>query len=53
MNESWEEVAEAKMPTWYYVALHPEARLSPADQSVLREWSGSAAAKEERESHDD
>jgi Haem-binding domain len=42
MKESWEEVAEGKMPTWYYVALHPEARLSTSDQSVLRAWSGPA-----------
>ena len=25
------------MPTWYYVALHPEARFSANDQSVLRD----------------
>ena len=53
MKESWEEVAEGKMPTWYYVALHPEARLSANDQSVLRGWSGSAAGREEGENHDD
>src|SRR5450759_4033442 len=39
VRESWEEIAEGKMPTWFYLALHPEARLSPADQSVLRAWS--------------
>ena len=53
MKESWEEVAEGKMPTWYYVALHPEARLSAKDQSVLRAWSGSAAAGEKGEDDDD
>ena len=53
MNESWEEVAEAKMPTWYYVALHPEARLSPADQSVLRAWSASAGPDQEAEGQGD
>ena len=57
MNESWEEVAEGKMPTWYYVVLHPDARLSASDQSVLRAWSGSAAGgegrKEEGEGEDD
>ena len=53
MKESWEEVAEGKMPTWYYVALHPEARLSANDQSVLRGWSGSAAGREEGENDDD
>lgn len=53
LKESWEEVAEGKMPTWYYVALHPEARLSGNDQSVLRAWSGSAAGREEGENNDD
>jgi hypothetical protein len=53
MKESWEEVAEGKMPTWYYVALHPEARLSANDQSVLRAWSGSPAGGEEGENDGD
>jgi hypothetical protein len=53
MKESWEEVAEGKMPTWYYVALHPEARLSANDQSVLRAWSGSVAGREEGGNNDD
>ena len=53
IKESWEEIAEGKMPTWYYVALHPEARLSANDQSVLRAWSGSLAGKEEGENDDD
>ena len=53
IKESWEEVAEGKMPTWYYVALHPEARLSAADKSVLRTWSGSAAGAEEGDKDDD
>ena len=48
MKESWEEVAEGKMPTWYYVALHPEARLSPNDRLVLRAWAGSAAGQEKK-----
>jgi Haem-binding domain len=53
VRESWKEVAEGEMPTWYYLAVHPEARLSPADQSVLRTWSVSAGAHEEPEHHGD
>lgn len=53
IKESWEVVAEGKMPTWYYVALHPEARLSANDKSVLRTWSGSPADRKEREDDDD
>jgi heme-binding protein len=52
VKESWDEITEGKMPTWYYVAVHPEARLSANDQSVLRAWSGSAAAGKEGENHD-
>jgi Haem-binding domain len=52
IKESWEEIAEGKMPTWYYVALHPEARLSASDKSVLRTWSGSPADREARETDD-
>ena len=53
MKESWEGVVEGKMPTWYYVALHPAARLSANDRSLLRAWSGSPAGKKEGENHDD
>ena len=53
LKESWEEIAEGKMPTWYYVALHPEARLSTNDQSLLRAWTGSPAASEKGENDDD
>ena len=52
MRESWKEVAEGEMPTWFYVVLHPEAKLSPADKSVLQTWSASAAPAEAREHHD-
>ena len=53
LKESWEEIAEGKMPTWYYVVIHPEAKLSANDQSVLRAWTGSATAGEKSEDNDD
>jgi len=53
IHESWKEVAEGEMPTWLYLALHPEARLSSADQSVLRAWSASAGPDQEAERNDD
>jgi hypothetical protein len=53
MKESWEEVSEGTMPPWYYVALHPEARLSANDKSVLRAWAGSFAGGKEDEKDDD
>jgi len=51
--ESWEEVAESKMPTGYYVALHPDARLSADDKSVLHEWARSAGGEAKAEEHGD
>lgn len=38
IEEVWEEVEEGEMPLWYYLPLHPDAALSAADQSLLREW---------------
>ena len=48
VEEVWEEVEEGEMPLWFYVPLHPEARLSPTDLALLREWTraeGSLAAR--------
>ncbi len=38
-------VAKGHMPPWFYVALHPEARLSENDRNVLREWAALAIAR--------
>ena len=38
LEEAWEEVEEGEMPLWFYVPLHPEARLSDEDKAVLRAW---------------
>ncbi len=32
------EVEEGRMPRWYYLPLHPEARLSEQDKAILRTW---------------
>jgi len=32
------EVEEGRMPLWYYLPLHPEARLSEQDKAILRTW---------------
>lgn len=40
VRESWEEVAEGGMPPWFYVPLHPEARLSDRDRQILQAWAG-------------
>lgn len=38
LQESWEEVEDGEMPPWFYLPLHPEARLSDVDRALLREW---------------
>lgn len=49
LHESWEEVEEGEMPLWFYLPLHPEARLSPQDLSVLKAWSQSMGGAVSRE----
>jgi hypothetical protein len=31
-------VDEDKMPLWFYLPLHPDARLTAADREVLQRW---------------
>jgi hypothetical protein len=38
IKEIWEEVQEGEMPPWFYLPLHPDARLSDSDRSMLRAW---------------
>ena len=38
LEEAAEEVDEGHMPLWYYVLLHPEARLSDAERDLLLSW---------------
>lgn len=40
MEEIWEEVDEGEMPLWFYLPLHPEARISASDRAILARWSG-------------
>lgn len=38
-EEIWEEVEEGHMPLWYYVIMHPEAKLSAEDKEIIKKWS--------------
>lgn len=38
LKESWEEVEEGKMPLWFYLPVHRDARLSAEDRALLRQW---------------
>jgi len=35
-----EEIEEGEMPPWFYLPLHPEARVDAQALDTLREWSG-------------
>jgi len=50
MEEIWEEVQEGEMPLWFYLPMHPEARISATDRAVLERWSDSRRSEP---SHDD
>ncbi len=41
-GEIAESIAEGDMPPWYYVPMHPDARLSATDRSLLNAWAGPA-----------
>jgi len=38
LKESWKEVAESEMPPRFYLPIHRDARLSPKDRALLRQW---------------
>jgi cytochrome c551/c552 len=44
LKETAEEVSEGEMPPWYYVLLHPEARLDDAERTRLLAWTADAGA---------
>lgn len=53
IKEIWEEVEEGEMPPWFYLPLHPEARLSDQDRGVLRDWAaGVPSVPEEGNDHE-
>jgi hypothetical protein len=45
LKESAEEVAEGEMPPWFYVLVHRDAALSPADVERLRAWTAEERSK--------
>lgn len=38
-SDVWEQVGQGDMPPWFYIPLHPPAKLSDADKAVLKAWS--------------
>jgi hypothetical protein len=37
-------MATKEMPSWYYVIIHPEARLADKDRQALVTWAGQGTA---------
>lgn len=44
-KEIGESVAEGEMPPWYYLAMHPEARISDVDKRAIEQWAGPSGAE--------
>jgi hypothetical protein len=38
LKEITEQVEQNKMPQWYYVLVHPEAKLSAGDKEMIVRW---------------
>src|SRR5215831_1057100 len=38
LHDTLEQVTQGDMPLWYYLPLHPSARLSDDDKAVLKAW---------------
>ncbi len=38
LKEAREQIEKGKMPLWYYVIIHPEAKLSSRDQELILKW---------------
>jgi Haem-binding domain len=43
-KEIVDQVEQEKMPQWYYVLLHSDAKLSPADKVTIVNWAKQALA---------
>ena len=49
---AWDEIEDGEMPPWFYLPLHPSARLDDKEKALLKEWmlkkkpSAAAEAKE-------
>ena len=50
LAEVVDEVGEGEMPPWFFLPLHPEAKLTPEEQQVIVRWakagSGDGAGKD-------
>jgi hypothetical protein len=40
----WKEVSSGDMPPWFYLPLHPAAKVSDSDKAILKAWSDAGPA---------
>jgi len=51
LEEIAEVVEEGEMPPWFYLPLHPKARLSQPDVAAIHAWTGEAPPADGAHSH--
>jgi len=37
-ENAWDQIEEGEMPPWFYLPLHPSARLSDSEKATLKSW---------------
>lgn len=42
-NGCWRQVQEGDMPLWFYLPLHPPAKLSDADKELIHQWAATGS----------
>jgi len=45
-DECWDEIESGEMPLWFYLPLHPEAKLNDEDIATLKRWWGEEIEEE-------
>jgi hypothetical protein len=38
MENSWDEIEAGEMPPWFYIPMHPKAKLSDKEKETLKGW---------------
>jgi hypothetical protein len=51
LEEIEEVLEEGEMPPWFYLPLHPSARLSEADLATVRTWTGASGQRRDEREH--
>ena len=37
-ENSWDEIEEGEMPPWFYLPMHPSARMTDEKKAILKKW---------------